>query len=141
MIEHLDIAALIPHAGTMCLLDQVVAWNAHSISCTSRSHLAEANPLREAGRLGAACGVEYAAQAMALHGGLAGRAPGRGYLVSLRALCLDVDRLDDIAGELSIMVEKLGDTESQVSYQFQISGGGKNLLRGRAMIVLEGAAK
>ena len=31
-----EIAALIPHAGAMCLLDRVVHWDAEKIRCTSR---------------------------------------------------------------------------------------------------------
>ena len=70
------IEAHIPHQGRMCLLDEVVDWNAHHIRCRTGTHRAPDNPLRSHGRLGVACGIEYAAQAMALHGALAGAAAG-----------------------------------------------------------------
>jgi len=60
----------IPHAGRMCLLDEVLAWDANRIVCRSSTHRHVDNPLRVNGTLGAACGIEYAAQAMAVHGAL-----------------------------------------------------------------------
>jgi predicted hotdog family 3-hydroxylacyl-ACP dehydratase len=68
------IEARIPHQGRMCLLDEVLDWNAQHIRCRTATHRALDNPLRSHGRLGTACGIEYAAQAMALHGALAGEA-------------------------------------------------------------------
>ena len=38
----IDIRALVPHAGTMCLLEEVVAWNADGATVTTRSHTAPA---------------------------------------------------------------------------------------------------
>ena len=39
------IAAHIPHAGSMCLLDEVVAWDDERICCTATSHRDPGNPL------------------------------------------------------------------------------------------------
>ncbi len=61
---------LVPHAGNMCLLERVVACDAASIRCETRSHLDQSNPLRRNGQLASICAIEYAAQAMALHGAL-----------------------------------------------------------------------
>jgi predicted hotdog family 3-hydroxylacyl-ACP dehydratase len=61
----------VPHQGRMCLLDEVIEWNAQHIRCRTATHRARDNPLRSHDRLGIACGIEYAAQAMALHGALA----------------------------------------------------------------------
>ncbi len=68
------IRKLVPHAGNMCLLERVVACDAASIRCETRSHLDQSNPLRRNGHLSSICAIEYAAQAMALHGALT--APG-----------------------------------------------------------------
>ena len=54
MIGREEIAALIPHAGTMCLLDEVLRWDDASIRCRSARYRAEDNPMRRAGRLGRA---------------------------------------------------------------------------------------
>ncbi len=64
------IRKLVPHAGNMCLLERVVACDAASIRCETRSHLDQSNPLRRNGHLASICAIEYAAQAMALHGAL-----------------------------------------------------------------------
>jgi len=64
------ICARLPHAGSMCLLARLESWDAESIVCVADSHRASDNPLRAQGRLHAVNGVEYAAQAMALHGSL-----------------------------------------------------------------------
>ena len=68
----------IPHHGRMCLLDEVLEWDAQHIRCRSGTHRQPDHPLRSQGRLGAACGIEYAAQAMAVHGALAGGAAADG---------------------------------------------------------------
>lgn len=140
MIDRARILALIPHAGTMCLLEQVIEWDERTIRCRAVSHRDPANPLAVDGRLGAACGVEYAAQAMALHGGLTGAVDGRpasGYLASLRALVLQVDLLDDLAGDLIVEAERLAGEAASVSYRFSLHHAGALLLSGRAAVILD----
>lgn len=133
------LAALIPHAGTMCLLDAVLSWDQHRIRCIARSHRDPDNPLRHAGRLAALCGVEYASQAMAVHGGLTGggKRPAAGYLASLRDLACHVERLDDVADDLIVDAENLTGEGSRVIYAFSITAGGRDLLKGRAAAVID----
>jgi predicted hotdog family 3-hydroxylacyl-ACP dehydratase len=134
-----DIARLIPHAGTMCLLDGVSTWDETSIRCTAVSHRDQANPLRDGGRLAAICGVEYAAQAMAVHGGLAsgGKRPAAGFLASVRDLTCYVERLDDLAEDLIIEADKLMGEGSSVIYSFMVRAGDRELLSGRAAVVID----
>ncbi len=135
-----DIARLIPHAGTMCLLDGVVRWDADSIRCSATSHNDRDNPLRIAGRLPIMSGIEYASQAMALHGGLSGavaRRPRMGYLASLRGVVCHAAYLDGVAADLVIDIEKLMDGGSQAVYQFTLGTEARKLMRGRAAVVLE----
>lgn len=134
-----EIAALIPHAGTMCLLNGVLSWDRSRIRCIARSHRDPDNPLRHAGRLAALCGVEYASQAMAVHGGLTagGKRPAAGYLASLRDLACHVARLDEIAEDLVIDAENLTGEGSRVIYAFALSAGGRELLSGRAAVVID----
>ncbi|NJD23822.1 MAG: 3-hydroxylacyl-ACP dehydratase [Betaproteobacteria bacterium] len=142
MLDHAGIAARIPHAGTMCLLAAAVDWSETAISCTATSHADPANPLRAEGRLGAAAGIEYAAQAMALHGTLlAGEdgAPRQGYLASVRGVTLHVERLDDLPGPLDVRAERLSGDASNVLYEFSLSHAGCCLLEGRAAVVLDAA--
>lgn len=134
-----ELAALIPHAGGMCLLDGVLSWDHSRIRCIARSHRAADNPLRHAGRLAALCGVEYASQAMAVHGGLTGGGdrPAAGYLASLRDLACPVARLDDIPEDLIIDAENLTGAGSHVIYAFSITAGDRKLLSGRAAVVID----
>jgi len=140
MIGRDEIATLIPHAGTMCLLDEILRWDETSIRCRSARHRALDNPMRHAGRLGVLCGIEFAAQAMAAHGRLAGgvgRRPQAGYLASLRDVKCRADRLDMLAGDLLIDAERLMGDAQQVIYQFSLSADGAELLSGRAAVVLD----
>ncbi len=139
LIGKKELEEMIPHAGAMCLLEGVVSWNEASICCVATSHKETNNPLRARGRLHALCGVEYVSQAMAVHGRLAGgiaRRPGAGYLVSLRDLECEVDRLDALDGELMIEAERLMGDDEQVVYRFKVSHDGSVLLSGRAAAVL-----
>jgi predicted hotdog family 3-hydroxylacyl-ACP dehydratase len=134
------IAVLIPHAGAMQLLDGVLHWDATGIRCISRTHLDSANPLRCGGELPALCGIEYAAQAMALHGGLSGQAgakPRAGYLASVREVNCARRRLDDLEGDLVVSAEKLMGDGSHVIYAFEVSVGKELVLDGRAAVVLD----
>ena len=136
-----EIRARIPHSGNMCLLDQVLSWDDGRICCLASSHRDEHNPLRRDGRLRAVCGVEYAAQAMALHGGLTSGSsapPRRGYLASLREVSCLVAYLDEVAGDLLVEAEQLLAEGSRVIYGFVVRGDGHELLSGRAAVVLEG---
>ena len=142
MLDRDGIAALVPHQGNMCLLDAVVAWDEHHIVCEALSHTAIDNPLRVEGQLGAAAGVEYAAQAMAVHGALlaAGSKPTQGYLTSVRGLTLHLTRLDDLTGPLRISAERLSGDARLILYQFHIHHLDRCVLEGRASVVLDAQA-
>jgi len=141
------IAQRIPHQGTMCLLDAVQAWDEESIRCEASSHRAADNPLRAYGRLGAACGIEYAAQAMAVHGALvaesagagAAAAPRAGYLAGVRGVTLHVDRIDTATGPLTVLAQRITGDANTVLYSFSVQAGTQALLSGRAIVVLDAA--
>lgn len=137
--DHAWIAAHIPHHGSMCLLDSVVDHDAQRVRCIARSHRAPDNPLRSHGRLAAACGIEYAAQAMAVHGALLadGAEPRPGFLASVRSTVLHVGRLDDIAQDLDVEAVRVTGDSGTVLYDFTIRAGDRLLVEGRAAIVLD----
>ena len=128
----------------MCLLDCVEAWDRERIRCRASSHRLADNPLRSYDRLGAACGIEYAAQAMAVHGALLAPADNSGarfgYLVSVRGTQLRVPRLDDIADDLLVEAGCITRSENNILYQFSVSAAGRVLLDGRAAVVLDAGA-
>ena len=134
-----EIAAMIPHAGDMCLLDGVVRWNEDSISCISASHRRADNPLRTQGRLPAVSGIEYAAQAMAVHGALAGKshAPRAGYLASVRDVVCTGRELDSPDGELTVDAKRLMGDGNRVLYEFTLRVGSTESISGRAAVVLD----
>jgi len=133
----------------MCLLDEVVTWNPVRVQCRSSTHRDATNPLRAHNRLAAVCGIEYAAQAMAVHGALiASRltsptqsATVAGYLASVRNVNLYADRLDDIEGDLVATAELVTGDEHTVLYDFTVSTGERVLLAGRATIVFNAALR
>ena len=140
MLDHAWITSHIPHQGTMCLLDSVVNWDSGHIQCRANSHRNKDNPLRLRDQLGTACGIEYAAQAMAVHGALLAPSdnslPRAGLLVSVRGTTLHVSRLDDINADLDIEANCISNSGDHILYQFNIHADGRLLIDGRAAVVL-----
>jgi predicted hotdog family 3-hydroxylacyl-ACP dehydratase len=152
------IAARIPHAGSMCLLDRVADWNETWIRCESASHLDADHPLRAHGRLPALSAIEYAAQAMAVHGALihgagdpaqgsshppSGEPPAKprvGYLASVRKVAVHTARLDAWPAPLNIEATRVSGDASLVLYDFAVSAGQQRLVSGRAAVVLDASA-
>ena len=130
---------LIPHRGTMCLLDTVVGWDDERIHLLTDSHRRADNPLRSDGVLRAVHLCEYGAQAMAVHGGLlaqrAGIVAAPGLLVSLRAVKLHVARVDDLSGDLDVRAERLLDAGSSWQYAFRVEHAGALLAEGRSTVM------
>lgn len=137
-----QICERIPHAGDMCLLDKMIAWDANHIKCSATSHGTRNNPLKIDGRLTSVAAIEYAGQAMALHGGLIsaeespGSHPRKGYLASLREVTVSRESIHDIEGELLIEAElMMGDQDSSL-YSFTVSSAGGPVITGRAAVKL-----
>jgi predicted hotdog family 3-hydroxylacyl-ACP dehydratase len=134
-----EIARLIPHQGSMCLLDAVQSWNEAAIECTTATHRGAGNPLRAGGELAAVHLVEYGAQAMAVHGGLLARAQGGvaapGLLVAVRDVQLAVARIDDVGGDLTVRAKKLVANAGGWLYSFEVDAGDKRLASGRVSVI------
>jgi predicted hotdog family 3-hydroxylacyl-ACP dehydratase len=141
LADRAAILALVPHAGAMCLWDQVARWDAESIRLRSGGHRDPAHPLRSGGRLRAVHLCEYGAQAMAVHGGLRAQASGGaarpGVLVALRAVVLHVARIDDLPGALECEARMLADGADSQQYAFRIEHAGTLLAEGRAAVMLQ----
>jgi predicted hotdog family 3-hydroxylacyl-ACP dehydratase len=140
MLDKSEWAGLIPHTGTMCLLDAVVAWDETIIHAISTSHARADHPLRSAAGLHAVHLAEYGAQAMAVHGALLARAQGAskkqsGRLVSLRDVVLNVEYVDKDNGRLDVHVESLYADSSGAQCAFRIEQGGQLLVSGRAAVI------
>lgn len=148
------IARLIPHQGSMCLLDHMAHWSETDIVCLSHSHQLSEHPLRANGRLSAAHAIEYAAQAMALHSRLkaehaaqAGgqgdlpQRPRKGFLAAVRAVRLDAPYLDDLPAPLEVRAQCSAGDDRQAVYTFSVGPAGlKPVVSGRATVVLDAEA-
>lgn len=136
-----ELSRLLPHAGSMRLIDSVESWDASAIRCRTRSHHDPANPLRHGTRLEAVTGLEYAAQAMGVHVGLLNRERSTdgliGYVGGVKDVVLSVDRLDECPAELTIDASRLFEGGDSFLYQFSISSGGHDVMTGRASIFLK----
>jgi predicted hotdog family 3-hydroxylacyl-ACP dehydratase len=144
MLARADWAHLLPHAGAMCLLDAVLAWDAHTLDAISTSHVRADNPLRGAHGLHAVHLAEYGAQAMALHGALLARERGvhtarPGMLVSLRDVLLTVEYVP-ADGRLDVHAQCLYADERGAQYAFAVEHSGLLLASGRAAVIHPGPA-
>lgn len=129
----------------MCLLDEVICWDAGEIRCRAGGHRAPDHPLRAHGRLGIACGIELAAQAMAVHGALLTHAsdarPRAGFLASVRGVRMHVARLDDVQTDLICHAVRMAGDSGTALYEFELLCSSMRLLSGRATVVLDAAAR
>jgi predicted hotdog family 3-hydroxylacyl-ACP dehydratase len=142
-LDHAGIAERVPHQGSMCLLESLLDWSDDSVSCRATNHGDLAHPLRSGSGLLAAHAIEYAAQAMALHGALRAEASGQpagpvpGYLASARAVRLARWRMDDVPGPLRIEAERMAGDDRQLLYAFRVTDANEALVaEGRATVVL-----
>lgn len=139
-----ELSQLIPHAGTMCLLDTVEYWDETSIVCLSQSHLRDDNPLLKSGHLSIVHGIEYGAQAMAVHGGLlagdVSQSSQPAYLASLKKIQFHEQRfLSDRKGQnLVVEAERVYASEGSLVYSFRVLCEDTLLLSGEAMVIPAG---
>lgn len=140
---NVNLSSLIPHQGSMCLLERVLEWNATSIQVETATHRSATNPMRSADRLRAIHLCEYGAQAMAVHGALKAQAVGGtappGMLVSLRSVDFHCDYVDELPGRLVVEAQCLQASDTSLQYEFRVRHEGTLLAQGRAAVVLTGS--
>lgn len=141
MLGRDEIAARIPHSGRMCLLDQVLEWDARHIRCAAEGHRDANHPLRERGGLPVWAGIEYAAQAAAVHGALllATAQPRTGVLGKLSRVRPGCEWLDRIASPLTLDATLLHRDPSGGVYAFEARGDGALLLQGQFTLMFANA--
>jgi predicted hotdog family 3-hydroxylacyl-ACP dehydratase len=140
------IAAHIPHQGSMCLLDGVKEYGAEHIVCVTSSHSLMDNPLRVAERLGMATGIEYAAQAMAVHCALLAettelsqntKQSTQGYIAAIRAVSNNLDHWDHLPGKVYVIAERQSAMDSGAMYAFRLEHAYVVLQSGRVTLMFE----
>lgn len=133
------IETLLPHAGQMLLVEQVISYDSSRIVCSTHTHRAPDHPMAVDGLLASACGLEYGAQTIAIHGALTAShaaKPRMGYLVAVHDLAWTVPRLDTVEHSLIIEAERQFASDTMVSYSFTIHAQAQLIMSGRANIVL-----
>jgi predicted hotdog family 3-hydroxylacyl-ACP dehydratase len=141
LLNAAEIAERVPHGGTMCLLHTLHESSDTHVLCSTTSHHAADNPLRSASGLLSCNAIEYAAQAMALHGALTAASdepPRGGRLASVRGVKVHAPRLDTIDGPLFVHAERLAGDADQAMYQFTLHDQRQQpLAQGRATVLLK----
>jgi predicted hotdog family 3-hydroxylacyl-ACP dehydratase len=139
-IEGAELYSLLPHAGDMRLIDQVIDWDETQIHCQTSTHQSPSNPLYSNGQLAAVHAAEYGAQTMALHGGLLAKQSGQqqpgGYLVSLRGVKLHSRHLHDLGAPLTIQATQLLADSGNMLYDFVLKSESTLIAEGRAAVIV-----
>jgi predicted hotdog family 3-hydroxylacyl-ACP dehydratase len=136
LMDRTQIAALIPHGDSMCLLDEVIAWDENQIHCRSHHFASTANPLFEKDQLDTVLLLEYGAQAAAVHAGLLQSRLGENRPAYIGAV-KDVELLAVIADNslaLDLHAQCLLSSHQGAIYELVAQQAGSTLLRGRLIL-------
>lgn len=127
------IAALLPHAGSMLLLDELLDLGEEHITCAVRVR-AQTRFCEPGKGVPAWVGLEYMAQTMCAYSGVeevrAGQAPSIGLLLGSRRYQSEVEWFE-IGSELVVRADlQLRDDNDLVAFQCTIHESGRMLARG-----------
>ena len=134
-LNHAEIEGCVPHAGTMCLLDAVLEWDATDIACAAAAPCAS-HPLARDGLVPAVAAAEYAAQATAVHGALLGDEAVRraGMLAKLSDVELHTACFPSNGGPLTVRAELLSRGASGCMYAFEVIDSQQPIASGRLIV-------
>ena len=135
-LNHKEIEQRLPHAGTMSLLHEVIDADKNSLTARAKSHLETNNPLRLNGKIASINGIEYAAQAMAIHGSLLSDISPAGYIAAVRNIDINVPFFPETDAPLIIAVQRLMSDKNGFSYQFHIDCEQITLISGKITVFL-----
>ena len=138
-LDRAAIARLLPHQGSLCLLDGVLSHDDERIVCVSERHRDPAHPLATAAGLSSVVAIELAAQAMALHGALVGgrdAPPLHGRLARVRDCVLECERMDTLAGPVVVEAVRLAAGGGALSYRFAVRAGRDAVASGSILVAL-----
>ena len=140
MLDHVGIASRLPHAGHMCLLDRLQHWDERSIRCSAVSHRDADNPLCESGGLATLAGIEYAAQAAALHGTLIrdDLRPRSGVLAALKNVSATRPWLHELTDEVIVEATLLHSDPAGGIFDFAVFAGAECVLCGQFTLMYTG---
>lgn len=145
-ISAAEIYERIPHDGAMRLLEAVVFWDDKLILCSASSHRDPKHPLRDNGALSSVHALEYAAQAIAVHGSLLmpdGRNPRLQlvYVGTFRGVEMHPGNLDDgDSAVLRISATRVASLPNGWNYEFCVASKNLVFVRGTTVVVAPGVA-
>jgi len=145
-----EIERRLPHAGVMSLLDKIIQADETTLTAQAVSYRDADNPLRVNGKITMVNGIEYAAQAMAVHGALvlekkqeenkAELKSSQGYIATVRNIELNSPYFPEAdpssSAALLIKVKQLMSDQNGFTYQFDIHYEQQQLISGRITIFL-----
>ncbi len=140
LINREQLQTLLPHAGCMSLLNEIVHWDQSEIVAKTQTHLDENNPLRFQRRLSATIAIEYASQAIAVHGSLVNAQrgePRQGMIGSLINVTYDTTYLDDKENSLLIYASVLQQLDLIQKYHFKVCVQETILISGDILVILQ----
>lgn len=139
-LDKQQLCQLIPHDGSMCLLDGVDSWDERQIQCWSKSHLVADNPLRNSSRLSSVNAIEYGAQAVAIHGRLISddnsSTSHSGFLVQIKNIDFEDCDLSSLPGNLCVQAEQIHCDNTSMLYTISIKHDQDQIMTGRIMIFI-----
>ena len=128
----------IPHSGKMFLIDKVLSFDEKTLFAETKTHIDSENPLLENNILSSMNGIEYAAQAVAIHKSFVDKCTQKeGYLISVRGVKTYVEDLVNTKESLQINVKSLLSNNENATYSFTIIAGKQLLLEGRLTILIK----
>lgn len=127
-LQRSEFKHLVPHTGSMLLIDEVLSWSQEQIITRCISHQNPHHPLRLNGKLSAIHLIEYGAQTMAVHCGLLTGRSHPGFLAAVRAAHFYVDDLDKVTDALIIQATAELQLEKGAVYQMLIRDAHDTLL-------------
>ncbi len=137
-----SLCRLIPHHGSMCLLKKVDFFDDENITRLADSHRLDDNPLRDDLGLSSINGIEYGAQAIAIHAALtrqqdeSSSEAQSGYLVQVKNVSFTPCDLSLKLEYLKIEATQVLMTERNLIYSFAVSHEGERLVEGRITIFM-----
>lgn len=137
-LERLAIERLLPQKGSMCLIDSAREWDADTIVCLADASRPD-NPLRDEHGVAVVHGVEYGAQAAAVHHltvGAVDRTPRGGLLLQLRDVRFGVGYLDRLPQPLEVVARCVMASSETARYRFEIRAAGELACRGELTLQL-----
>jgi predicted hotdog family 3-hydroxylacyl-ACP dehydratase len=135
-LSAIEIEQRLPHAGKMSLLNKIIIVDKYTLTAQAKNHLEPHNPLSIKGKINSINGIEYAAQAMALHGSLLSAKVSVGYIASIRNIELKSPFFPKINEPLQIHVVKLMGNKTGFTYQFDVQCQQIELISGKITVFL-----